>query len=420
MLIDLLPLRPIACVLLLGSLTGSAAGDELLLRDFTRIRDAQLRQFDEDGVVLQDGRLLGWDQIQRGTVSGDRQAAFDQFLEALGEPLFRIRKRLAAGDYRELSAEAESLYERYRGRQSGTAYVVCQAVMWSRQARGLRESAVEPYLRCFRILRTQPDDAIDLPGERRLTIDRVTGMSPDLAPVWFDAQAAKDALPGVLQAVAELPAPRPEGTRVYYGTLALAAGNTEEARRVLTGIEGQQPALARFREIALAQVDVATGNPQGAVQRLEGLPPADSVETQPLRLYWLGVARLQSPDRLTQQAGLLDLMVIPAVYSDQHPELAAAALYRAVETVCCPRAIAIARRRPPGASRSLRPDVSCSQAARPTFSEEGSLNDDCMPIEERGPWTAARLPGDRRGDVPGLDARRHVGSRGWRGGARGY
>jgi hypothetical protein len=332
MLTDLSPLRSIAGLLLLGFLAGSAAGDELLLRDFTRIRDAALRQFDEDGVVLQDGRVLGWDQIQRGTVSGDRQAAFDQLLEALGEPLFRIRKRLAAGDYRELSEEAESLYERYRGRQSGTAYVVCQAVMWSRQARGLRESAVEPYLRCFGILRTQPDDAIDLPGERRLTIDRVTGMSPDLAPVWFDAQAAKDALPGVLQAVAELPAPRPEGTRVYYGTLALAAGNTEEARRVLTGIEGQQPTLARFREIALAQVDVATGNPQGAVQRLEGLPPADSVETQPLWLYWLGVARLQSPNRLTQQAGLLDLMVIPAVYSDQHPELAAAALYRAVET----------------------------------------------------------------------------------------
>jgi hypothetical protein len=147
---------------------GSAVGDRIVLRDLSRMSDVTVARFDEDGVVLEDGRRLDWDRIERATLESGRQADFDRWLRDVGEPLFRIRKRLAAGDYRELVEEAEALYPRYRSRQSPTAYVVCQAVMWARLANGRREAAVEPYLRCVTCLRSLPKQQVDLTGNRGL------------------------------------------------------------------------------------------------------------------------------------------------------------------------------------------------------------------------------------------------------------
>ena len=48
-----------------------------------------------------------------------------------------------------LLPHAEALEARYAGRRSETAYMVFQALMWSRLAVGRREAALAPYLRCF-------------------------------------------------------------------------------------------------------------------------------------------------------------------------------------------------------------------------------------------------------------------------------
>ena len=308
-----------------------ARGDQLVLRDLTRISGVQISRFDEDGILLENGDRYGWDRIERGTVATDKQPAFDRSLRELGEPLFRIRKRLDAGDYRELENEAETLYPRYRSRQSPTAYVVCQSVMWARLASGRREAAVEPYLRCFTILRSHGDEVVDLPGKRRLRFDLQTGMSSELVPVWFSAKEAEQALPHVFQAVAEMPEPRPEGTRIYYATLALTIGRVEDARRVLDGIRGEEPALQQLREIVRAQLAIATGAAEAAADQLTERLEQYDAGTKPLAIYWLGTAQLRSKIPETQQRGLLRLMHLPAAYSKRYPELAAAALYRAAE-----------------------------------------------------------------------------------------
>ena len=65
--------------------------------------------FDEDGVRLDDGMVLGWDRIESARLSGQRQADFDRSLKELGDGLYRIRQRLRVGDYRDLQTHAEAL-----------------------------------------------------------------------------------------------------------------------------------------------------------------------------------------------------------------------------------------------------------------------------------------------------------------------
>ncbi|MBW3597443.1 MAG: hypothetical protein KY475_09230, partial [Planctomycetes bacterium] len=204
-----------------------AYADRIILRNLTVISDKTVTAFDEDGVRLSDGGVIRWDEIERATVAPDKQAAFDAMLSELGTHLYRIRQRLSVGDYKGLLSHAEAVYPRYQQRRSETAYMVCQAVMWGRLAVNRREEAIEPYWRCFELLRRAGGNSIDLPGDRRLQFDPETGVTSELLPVWFDADAAGKVLDDVLNAAAQLSKPLPEATRIYYGTLALAAGEND-------------------------------------------------------------------------------------------------------------------------------------------------------------------------------------------------
>ena len=142
---------------------------------------------------LDDGTRLSWDDIETARLAEDKQAEFERLRKELGEPLYRIRQRLSVGDYRGALPHAEAVYRQYADRESPTAYMVVQALMWGRLAAGRREEALEPYLRCVEYLRRMKG-SVSLPGERRLAHDPKTGLSPELLPVWFDERAAQTAL----------------------------------------------------------------------------------------------------------------------------------------------------------------------------------------------------------------------------------
>lgn len=315
---------------LVFSITGLAA-DRIVLRNLDIIADKTVAGFDEDGVRLDDLSLITWDQIERCRVAPQNQAALDQMLQDLGTHLYRIRQRLTVGDYRDILPHAEAVYPRYIGRKSETAYMVFQSLMWARLAAGRREQAVEPYLRCLGYLKSTGASKVSLPGDRRLRYDPATGMTPELQPLWFDATAAKSSLGGVYRAVAEMQPPRPEGTRVYYGTLALAAGETEQAIRVLVGIEGEHPAMIQLREIAMAQREVAAGELGAAIAALEENLDKFAPVNKPLAIYWLGISKLKNDNEHIRRQGILRLLHLPAVHGAEFPELAAAGLYEAMQ-----------------------------------------------------------------------------------------
>jgi hypothetical protein len=309
------------------------AADRLILRNLDILLDHTVKAFDEDGLLLDSPRKGGgdritWDEVERGTIALD-QPRFDALLKELGPPLYQIRQRLKIGDYESLAEPAELLYPLFAERKSQAAYMVCQATMWSRMALGQREAAVAPYLRCLVLLKSGAARSGNLPGNRRLEFELQTGISSGLLPAWFNADAAKAALPGVEEAIRGLSQPRPEGAYVYYASLAFAANDFAAAERVLNSIRGEAPAAANWRAIILAQQELSSGSPGPSTNDLRVAAHSYPDSCRPVALYFVGLADSQSPDEATCRDGILALLTLPAEYGRTQPELAAAGLYHA-------------------------------------------------------------------------------------------
>src|SRR5262245_62916162 len=121
----------------------AGAADRIRLRNLTVITK-KVERFDEDGIQLEGTAApLTWDQVEAGTVDAN-QERFDKLLKDLGDPLFRIRKRMQDGSHKDLLEDAEKVFPQFAGRRSATAYMVCQGLMWARLEAGQREAAVEP------------------------------------------------------------------------------------------------------------------------------------------------------------------------------------------------------------------------------------------------------------------------------------
>ncbi|MEQ8784903.1 MAG: hypothetical protein RIC55_01330 [Pirellulaceae bacterium] len=316
-------------LLLVCGFASSALADRIILRNLKTYNEP-VANFDEDGLKLQSGTELTWDEVEAGTVAAADQERFDKTLAALGEPLYRIRQRLTTGDYEGVLESAEKVYPVYAQRSSPTAYMVFQALMWGRLEAGRREAAVEPYLRCLEYLRARAGRVDGFPGDRRLRVDLKTGLTPELALVWFDKEAAAAALDGVRDTVRTMKAPRPVGAYLMYATLALTAGNTEEAQRFLATVDESDGVLTQLRDIALAQQEVQSGEPGAAVDKLANSIDKLSPGAKPLAQYWIARAHLNRDAAPTQLDGVLEMLRVPALYGDQFPELAAAGLYDAM------------------------------------------------------------------------------------------
>ena len=308
------------------------AADRIVLRDLTIISDRTVQAMSMDGVQLDNGQVIGWGEIETGRLGGGRQELFDKYVKNVGVHLFRIRQRLENGDYRSLTPSAEAIERFYRGRNSAAGYMVMQALMWGRMAEGKRAAAVAPYLHCYAYLRGAGAEAVPPPGERRLQYDAATGMCEELPPIWFDTDQAKTALPEVAAAISKIQEPRPPATRIYYGSLAIAAGDMAAADRALKGLAANNPRISQLQLILNAQREIIAGSPAVNTDRL-----ADSAtllpSNRPLAKYWLGMAKVADDDVVQQREGVLDLLHLPAVYGDLSPALAAAGLYQAMQTL---------------------------------------------------------------------------------------
>lgn len=333
------------CLALLCALANRGAGaDRIILRNLELVADKTVVSVDEDGARLNGkrpgaGDLIPWDEIERGRVREALQPAFNKHLKELGPSLYRLRQRLKIGDYEGLLETAEKVNPRYSGRQSQTAYLVCQATMWGRLAHGKREAAVEPYLRCLELLRSGAAKETLLPGARRMAAGPDLPYCLDLAPLWLDAAEARQALPGVQEAIKKMAAPRPDEAYLYYISLALAAGDIPAAKKVLAAVQGKEPLMVELRDILLAQQEVQQKMPGAALTALETRLPKLHPANRLLAHFWLGKWRAAGPtagntaaegNPATQRDAALDFLTVAALAEDRDPELAAAGLYHAL------------------------------------------------------------------------------------------
>ncbi|MBW3541192.1 MAG: hypothetical protein KY476_13065 [Planctomycetes bacterium] len=309
-----------------------ARADRIVLRNLDVLNDVTVAGLDENGVRLDGGRTLRWDEIESGAVAAQQQK-FDMLLESLGDHLYRIRQRLAAGEERDLAEHAEAVFPRYTAHRSETASMVFHALFWSRLASQRRESALEAYLYCLDALSHAEADRWELPGNRRITFDKETGLSAALEPVWFDPAAARKALPRVTKFLEAHGDGLPRGVHVYHATLGLAAGEEVAAEQALARVEARTRPFRELVELAEAQRLVAAGKPQQVVERLGGNVESFLEPHRPLARYWLGRARLTAAEGEALEAAVLELLSIPALHGDEHAELAAAALKHAAEAL---------------------------------------------------------------------------------------
>lgn len=330
------PLRAfVAALLLLAACSLAQAADRLVLRNLTVITDKTVAGFDVDGVRLEGAGLIGWDELERGTVGPAKQAEFDALLKSLGEPLYRIRQRMRVGDYAGLVEPAEAVAPRLLGRASRTGYIAAQALMWGRMAVGRREEAVEPYFYCLDYLRKLKGPLDGMPGDRRLRFDPASGFAAELLPVWFDGEAAKKVLPAVrnaLRAVGKDGAP-PESGYIYFATLSLAAGDEDGAARVLAALQPTHPMTRDWLAIVSAEREVRQKKPAAGIAALQSQAAKLAPDNRPAALYWLGQSQLLQAKAAEKREGVLQLLSVPASYGSTHPEIAAACLALAMDSL---------------------------------------------------------------------------------------
>jgi hypothetical protein len=320
----------VAAVLLAAA--PAAAQDRIILRD-ARVVSGTVTAVTPDGVDVDQGGgktvALGWDEVEAGTV-GAKQAEFDQQLAAVGDPLFRVRQRLKAGDFRELLDPAERLFPAFKDRATGTAEAVCQATALARLAAGKREAAVEPFL-CAAALRGRPGvvppPRFQPANGRSAAATGPYGTWPALPPVWFDPAAAKDALPRVAARLKAWPGGKaPPGAHLYAATLAATAGDTAAAaaHEKELGAAGTD-----WAPVLAAQREVEAGPAGAAVERLERKLDALKEPVRAVALYWVGVGRVRAADPAAKKRAVVTLLHLPALYADAAPDVAAAGLYHA-------------------------------------------------------------------------------------------
>ena len=308
----------------------STAADQIVLRDLTILSDRRVDRFSDDEIRLDNGQILTWDQIEKAQIAGD-QKKFDQFLEELGTPLYRIRQRLTVGDYQALLRHAEALYPRFAQRRSKTAYMVAQAVMWGRLASGQRALAVEPYLRCNQMLGAAGNQSMEIPGKRRLQFDAQTGLCKEFLPLWFDRGTAAEALKQVTAFLEQTPDACP-AAGLYQTGLKLTLSDPQ-ATSQMANFSGNHRIADQLAAIYRLQQEVLAGQGGVAVIAIETSLRQLDASLRPLAFYWLGRAYLlkKTPDE--QRQGLLFLLKIPALYQKTFPHVAAAGLAHAAHTL---------------------------------------------------------------------------------------
>jgi hypothetical protein len=326
----------VAFVITLITSSCCSAEDRIVLRDLTILAEAPIAAFDLDGVVLtaprkSGGILVTWDEIESlrlESLSQEQQAAAEKMLSEVGLPLYQIHYRMKVGEYVALLEPAEKVYPLYQTRRSRTAYLVSQALVWGRLAQHRREAAVEPWLHAYSLLRARVIKLNELPGERRPRIDAATALCWELEPVWFDAAAAGQALPLVVERIKTMEEPVPEGAVLYAASLALAAGERERGEKLLASQAVTQSKAQACQTILSLQAALLRKDAAASYATLRATLPKLPNECQPAALYWLGQAEFNAPEERERQAAWLTWLQIPALHADRSPMLAAEVLNR--------------------------------------------------------------------------------------------
>jgi hypothetical protein len=287
--------------------------------------------------------VLSWEEIESGKLDRD-QARFDAMQRDLGEPLYQLIRALKQNDHAAALVPAEKLFPTYINRRSHTAEIVANGLLWGLLARGERERAVVPLFVLVRIdlQKTRGERPIPLPG-RRFPLEARRCFSTEFLPIFLNKEAARATLPQARELASDATLPRVrevatevsgrEGGHLYLAALAIAAGDLELGSAELSKLPEEARQFPEARAVIAAQLKMAKDGPAAGIPEFEQLLSSDSAPTRVMARLALGAARVSLPDEAERRAGVIDLLHVPALNGESHPDTAAAAIELACKTL---------------------------------------------------------------------------------------
>ena len=322
-----------------------ASDRPIVLRNLEVIRNKSVAKFDEHRVELSDRSYLGWDRILKATVGSDQQAEFDLKIHEIGLPLFRLKLRIANGDWSGAGEIAKLRYRSTLGLSTNPAelesnYLVCLAMMKSHLHDGHAELSLAPFLQAAKLQQLLSESALSIVGAAQLPKRDCQRMfSSEITPIWFDRTKLENVSKEVellLDSFTRLNS-IPPGVRVYLASLKLVQDSEndqglKQAADLLRSLgDDLDPELDAWKALLEATLKQKLGSPASAQQVFDKRSKALGGATRAAAFYLYGsnATRLADFTDLDLAKASLSLLKVPAIYGDQFPHLSSAAIYQA-------------------------------------------------------------------------------------------
>lgn len=316
---------------------------QLSLRGGEPAPPGRIARLDPAGVFIAGGPetagdtptlVVTWDRVR--AIDGPFAQRAAPFLQT-ADSLWRARTRLERGDTPAAERLFESLFLASRATPSPTSAVVSEGLLRCRLRRGAHVLAIEPWLALL-----DARDASTLPRLHEhwaqeaglpAILDDATGLVPALPPIWV-------AWPSMMAFANGSEPPTPTSSRAAtLGALYLAAARAEVGRAgPLPRVPASDPGAQLVWNILAARA----GDPEqrenarkSLRERTRSWPGGGP--TPAWAVAWcraaIGRSLLLEPNLDRRQAGLIELLSIPAELASAHPYLSGLALAESAATL---------------------------------------------------------------------------------------
>lgn len=333
--IKLASIKSILLLFVIGMSFCQCHADQITLRNWEFIDNVQITSFDENGLVLADGKFVPLYQVESAVLSSGNQSELNELISKVGLPMFRVHTRLRRGDINSLSTIYGELEETLIPDQGFTRLLYSLGRLKLELQSGNRSVALKNLLAAASVLQdeTNSQEKLDLLKSTRfdwITNDATT--FAQFAPIWSESDQQDDFdWNWLAEKTNQLNSKSFPGVIVLASSFASWNSQDEMATTWRNQLDSSIPSQRELQEILQLQTLVAR---QQRIDRTEWKVKVEKLQpdNQAVALYWLGRAGMREENLSVRRESILFLLRIPAEHADQS-ELASAGLFLVFESL---------------------------------------------------------------------------------------
>ena len=323
----------------------------IVLRDLSLIRDKSIVAFDQHSIRLSDGSELGWDAVLKAELEPNEAKAFDNNVQQIGLPLFRLKSRISNGDWdgageiaipvftssflKQPMSTSVDLRDSDQQKAIDHEYLICLAAMKSFLNDGRRVEALVPFVRASILQPKIGDDVRLFVGSAAIpSQDAENLFSRELVPIWFDHSGLTSLSTQLAESGTSTELAQSIGLRLYLASIQIELGRPDEGLQSIQTLDFPESSeFNAWRSILDARRHQTLNKPRKALSILDSEIKKMSGSARLAALFLQGTNLADIPNATDSEnaKSLLTLIRIPALYGDEQPALAAAAIFQAAE-----------------------------------------------------------------------------------------